>query len=257
MAQKALTSVAKQFLQDEDLHSDEIKSAMCDMCAELHWTVGIFGDKFFNQLRRKTYTTPKSFLDMIELYRTMLKEKREELGTSQKRLSVGVTKLEETNAIVEGLQIELTALQPVLKKKAEEASAMIVVVERDQKEADVVKAKVEKVVEVVSKQAAETKVIADDAQADLDEAMPAFNNALKALDSLSKDDITEIKNFAKPPEMVQVVMEAVCILLGRETDWKSAKALLQESNFMDQLKNYDKDNIPKKSVLKKLMAKNT
>ena len=75
---------------------------------------------------------------------------------------------------------------------------MIVVVERDQKEADIVKAKVEKVVEVVSKQAAETKVIADDAQADLDEAMPAFNNALKALDSLSKDDITEIKNFAKP-----------------------------------------------------------
>ena len=73
---EALTSVAKQFLQDEDLHTDDIKAAMCDMCAELHWTVGVFGDKFFNQLRRKTYTTPKSFLDMIELYRTMLKEKR-------------------------------------------------------------------------------------------------------------------------------------------------------------------------------------
>ena len=247
---EALTSVAKQFLQDEDLHSDDIKAAMCDMCAELHWTVGVFGDKFFNQLRRKTYTTPKSFLDMIELYRVMLKEKRGELGTSQKRLSVGVTKLEETNAVVEGLQVELTALQPVLKEKAEAAAKMIVVVERDQKEADIVKAKVEKVVEVVSKQAAETKVIADDAQADLDEAMPAFNNALKALDSLSKDDITEIKNFAKPPEMVQVVMEAVCILLGRDTDWKSAKALLQESNFMDQLKNYDKDNIPKKRIKK-------
>ena len=29
---------------------------------------------------------------------------------------------------------------------------------------------------------------------DLDEAMPAFNNALKALDALSKDDINEIKN---------------------------------------------------------------
>ena len=45
-------------------------------------------------------------------------------------------------------------------------------------------------------------------------------------------------------------MEAVCILLGRDTDWKSAKALLQESNFMDQLKNYDKDNIPKKRIKK-------
>ena len=108
-----------------------------------------------------------------------------------------MTKLEETNAVVEGLQVELTALQPVLKEKAEAAAKMIIVVERDQKEADIVKAKVEKVVEVVSKQAAETKVIADDAQADLDEAMPAFNNALKALDSLSKDDITEIKKILR------------------------------------------------------------
>ena len=251
---EALTSVAKQFLENEDLHTDEINVAMCDMCAELHWTVGVFGDKFFNELRRKTYTTPKSFLDMIELYKVMLAEKREELGTSQKRLSIGVTKLEETNAIVENLQVELTALQPVLKVKAEEAAAMIIVVERDQKTAAEVKAKVEIVVQQVSKQAAETKVIADDAQADLDEAMPAFNNALKALDALSKDDINEIKSFAKPPEMVQVVMEAVCLLLGRGTDWKSAKALLGDMTFMDQLKNYDKDHI-KKKIIKKINTK--
>merc|ERR1711871_888086 len=224
------------------------------MCASLHWTVGLFGDRYFNELRRKTYTTPKSFLDMIQLYKVMLAEKRTELGTSKNRLSIGVTKLEETNTVVENLQVELTALQPVLKVKAEEAAAMIVVVERDQKIAAEVKAKVEVVVEQVSKQAAETKVIADDAQADLDEAMPAFNNALKALDALSKDDINEIKSFAKPPEMVQVVMEAVCILLGRGTDWKSAKALLGEMTFMDQLKNYDKDNI-KKKIIKKINTK--
>ena len=245
---EALTSVARQFLHDEDLHTDEINSAMCDMCAELHWTVGVFGEKFFNELRRQTYTTPKSFLDMIELYKIMLAEKRAELGISQKRLSVGVQKLEETNAIVADLQVELTALQPVLVVKAEEAAAMIIVVERDQKAAETVKANVEVVVKEVEAKAAETKVIADDAQADLDEAMPAFNNALKALDSLSKDDINEIKSFAKPPEMVQVVMEAVCILLGRDTDWKSAKNLLGEMTFMESLKTYDKDNIPKKRV---------
>ena len=58
-------------------------------------------------------------------------EGEKEVGTSQKRLSVGVTKLEETNAVVEGLQVELTA-QPVLKEKAEAAAKMIVV-ERDRK----------------------------------------------------------------------------------------------------------------------------
>ena len=52
-----------------------------------------------------------------------------------------------------------------------------------------------------------------DAQADLDVALPTLEKALKALDSLTKNDITEVKSFAKPPPAVQTVMEAVCILL--------------------------------------------
>lgn len=62
-------------------------------------------------------------------------------------------------------------------------------------------------------QAAEVKVVQADAQADLDVALPTLEKALKALDSLTKNDITEVKSFAKPPPAVQIVMEAVCILL--------------------------------------------
>jgi dynein heavy chain len=81
--------------------------------------------------------------------------------------------------------------------------------------------------------------------------MPALNNAIKALDSLSKSDITEVKSFAKPPPAVQTVMEAVCILLGEKPDWDSAKKLLTNAGFMDSLKTYDKDNIPA-SYIKKI-----
>ena len=69
--------------------------------------------------------------------------------------------------------------------------------------------------EAVAKvKAEETKAIADDAQRDLDEALPALEAAVKALDSLDKADIAELRVFSKPPELVQVVMEAVCILMG-------------------------------------------
>lgn len=60
----------------------------------------------------------------------------------------------------------------------------------------------------------EMQAIKDDCQADLDEAMPALRASIKALDSLDKKSIQEMKAFNNPPEMVGVCMEAVCILLG-------------------------------------------
>lgn len=71
------------------------------------------------------------------------------------------------------------------------------------------------------------------------------------MDSLDKNDITEIKVFNNPPEMVQTVMEAVCILLGTKADWATSKALLGEANFLKNLGTYDKDNIAE-AKLKKL-----
>lgn len=69
--------------------------------------------------------------------------------------------------------------------------------------------------EAVAKvKAEETQAIADDAQRDLDEALPVLEAAIKALDALDKSDIAEIKVFSKPPEMVQTVMESVAILLN-------------------------------------------
>ena len=48
-----------------------------------------------------------------------------------------------------------------------------------------------------------------------------------------------------------MVLEAVCILLGEKTDWASCKSVMVDMNFIDRLKNYDKNNIPD-SVLKKI-----
>lgn len=69
--------------------------------------------------------------------------------------------------------------------------------------------------EAVAKvKAEETQAIADDAQRDLDEALPALEGANQALNSLDKADISEIKVFTKPPDLVMTVMQAVGILLN-------------------------------------------
>ena len=80
--------------------------------------------------------------------------------------------------------------------------------------------------------------------------MPAYESAVKALSALDKKSVQELKAFANPPEMVKFTLEAVCILLDIKPDWGEAKKLMSAMDFMDQLKNYDKDNIQKKIIQK-------
>lgn len=83
------------------------------------------------------------------------------------------------------------------------------------------------------------------------EALPALESAVNSLKALNKNDIVEIKSFPKPPNLVQMTMEAVCILRQEKPDWETAKKILSDTNFMKSLVEFDKDNIPD-NVIKKL-----
>ena len=148
------------------------------------------------------------------------------------------------------MQVELKALEPELKKKSEDTAKLMEKLAVDQEKADAVRKVVLEDEAVAKVKAEETKSIADDAQRDLDQALPALDDAVKALDALDKNDITEIKAFNNPPEMVQTVMESVCILLGQKADWATSKGLLGDSNFLRNLISFDKDHIPEARIKK-------
>jgi dynein heavy chain len=251
--QAALIMVAEAKLEPNkfDCGTEEIRTSVIEMCSLVHVSAADMADKMFETMRRKTYTTPKSYLDLIAVYLKMLKQKRDAVEINVTRMSTGCVKLDETNDIVDSLQADLEKLKPILKVKAAEAEVMLKQVAIDQKDAAVVKTRVEKDAQEVGVQAHEVSIVQADAQAGLDVAMPALNSAVKALDALSKADITEVKSFAKPPPAVMTVMEAVCILLGSKPTWDDSKKLLGDSTFMEQLKGYDKDNIPA-AYLKKI-----
>lgn len=54
--------------------------------------------RFYEELRRKVYITPKSYLDGINMYISQLEEKRDEAKLNMDRLSNGCKKLKDTNA---------------------------------------------------------------------------------------------------------------------------------------------------------------
>ncbi len=77
------------------------------------------------------------------------------------------------------IQVELTALAPVLEKKSVETEELMQRLAVDQEEASKVRTVVVKEEAVANKKADETRAIAKDAQNDLDQALPALSAANK------------------------------------------------------------------------------
>jgi len=152
--------------------------------------------------------------------------------------------------MVAEMKIKLAEMQPVLAQASEDTDKLLIEVKGEQEIADVAKAQCQKDEAETNIIAAEAKAIKDDAQKDLDEALPAFESAVKALRSLSKDDINTVKSYANPPEYVKKTLETVCILLGEKADWATAKKVMSSMSFMSDLENYDKDNIAPAKIRK-------
>ncbi|XP_024516360.1 LOW QUALITY PROTEIN: dynein heavy chain 6, axonemal, partial [Selaginella moellendorffii] len=241
--EEALLSVSQHFLAPVDLSSDEIRAKVAKICVEIHISVSNAADKFYQELRRKYYITPKSYLDCVNLYIQLLADKRQESYVAEDRFNNGLYKLKETNELIDGMKIDLNKLQPILAEKAEATAKLLAQVARDQESAQKVKEVVQTEEADVKSQAEATQLIKDDAQKDLDAAMPALNAAVQALNSLNKNDITEIKSFTKPPPLVLLTMEGVCVLLGEKPDWDTSKKVMSDVQFIKRLIEYDKDAI--------------
>ncbi|XP_012666455.1 dynein heavy chain 6, axonemal [Otolemur garnettii] len=248
---EALLSVSKTFFSTVDAGSEELKDKLSLMCVNVHLSVSTMAERYYTELRRRYYTTPTSYLELIHLYLSMLSEKRKQIISARDRVKNGLTKLLETNVLVDKMKLDLSALEPVLLQKSQDVEALMEKLAVDQESADQVRSVVQEDEATAKVKAEETQAIADDAQRDLEEALPALDAANKALDSLDKADISEIRVFTKPPDMVMTVMEAISILLNAKPDWPTAKQLLGDSNFLRRLLEYDKENI-KPQILAKL-----
>ncbi|KAG8512932.1 Dynein heavy chain 6, axonemal [Galemys pyrenaicus] len=248
---EALLSVSQTFFSNVDIENEELKEKLSLMCVNVHLSVSTMAERYYTELRRRYYTTPTSYLELINLYLYMLTEKKKQLVSARDRVKNGLTKLLETNELVDKMKLDLSALEPVLLAKSEDVEALMDKLAVDQENADQVRSIVQEDEATAKVKAEETQAIADDAQRDLDEALPALEAANKALDSLDKADISEIRVFTKPPDLVMTVMEAISILLNAKPDWPTAKQLLGDSNFLRRLLEYDKENI-KPQILAKL-----
>ncbi|NXF34737.1 DYH17 protein, partial [Nyctibius bracteatus] len=247
----ALVSVSSRFLEGTGDIEPEVKVSISHFMSYVHMSVKEMSKTYLAVERRYNYTTPKTFLEQIKLYQNLLSKKRSELAAKIERLEKGLTKLQSTTSQVDDLKAKLAAQEAELKQKNEDADKLIHVVgvetekvSREKAIADEEERKVQAInMNVTEKQQA--------CETDLAKAEPALVAAQEALNTLNKNNLTELKSFGSPPQAVVNVTAAVMVLTARggkipkDRSWKAAKVMMGKvDTFLDALKKFDKENIP-------------
>uniref|UniRef100_A0A8C4W521 Dynein axonemal heavy chain 1 n=1 Tax=Gopherus evgoodei TaxID=1825980 RepID=A0A8C4W521_9SAUR len=241
---EALQCVASSFLQEiPDLETTS------EVCVAIHQSVAVKCKVYLAELARHNYVTPKSYLELLDIFTALIGKKKQELNTAKKRMKSGLDKVSSSESgklwatIIYLIGVLFTTKAPAV------ISSIPQVETRNAVQAEEMKAKVK---------AQTAQAIADDAQKDLAEALPALDAALASLRNLNKNDVTEVRAMQRPPLGVKMVIEAVCIMKGIKPKkvagdkpgskvddyWEPGKGLLQDpGKFLESLFKFDKDNI--------------
>ncbi|TPX37761.1 hypothetical protein SeMB42_g06896 [Synchytrium endobioticum] len=261
---EALQAVARQFLQDLDLDTNT-RDAVVAMCRYFHQSTIALSERFKQKLSRYNYVTPTSYLELLLAYKQLLGMRREEILKIKNRYAAGLEKLQFAALQVQRMQKELTELQPQLRKTSEETAEMLEKIAKESVEVESTRTTVAADEAVATKKADEATAIKNECESDLAQALPLLNAALNALDTLKKSDVDLVKTMKNPPDGVKLVMEAVCVMKDIKPEkipdpsgsgrmvfdyWKPSLKMLGDPKFLEQLKSFDKDNIPAATVKK-------
>eukprot|EP00040_Diaphanoeca_grandis_P037927 m.251570 g.251570 ORF g.251570 m.251570 type:complete len:3992 (+) comp33898_c0_seq1:283-12258(+) len=257
--QDALKVVAESFTESVELEDNE-RAVVVSLCQQFQSSVQSLALKFRATEGRTVYVTPTSYLELIKSFKDLLQAKRDEILGAKDQYVNGLGQLAFAESSVESMQKELNDLAPKLVVAKDENAKMTAHIEKETIEANAI----EKVVLADEADANEKAALAqgekEECESILAEAIPALNSALKALDTLKKSDMDEVKGMKSPPAGVRLVMEAVCVMRGVAAEkvkdpasgksvmdfWGPAKKMLGQMSFLNDLKAYDKDNIPVK-----------
>uniref|UniRef100_A0A8C0KP17 Dynein axonemal heavy chain 10 n=1 Tax=Canis lupus dingo TaxID=286419 RepID=A0A8C0KP17_CANLU len=246
---QALHAVAKSFLGTNPMIPMENIDSVVEHVVLVHESVGEFSKQFLQKLRRSNYVTPKNYLDFINTYSKLLDEKTQYNTAQCKRLEGGLDKLKEATIELDELNQKLAVQKVVLAEKSaaceallEEIATNTTIAEEKKKLAE------EKAIEIEE----QNKIIAvekAEAEMALAEVMPILEAAKLELQKLDRSDVTEIRSFAKPPKQVQTVCECILIMKGyKELNWKTAKGMMSDPNFLRSLMEIDFDSITQSQV---------
>lgn len=253
----ALVEIARIHIETIDI-LENIKDSVIKACINFHNDAKINSLMYLKDNEIPMYVTNSAFLHTVKLYAHLITKKQEQIITSKNRYMIGLEQLEIAAKQVEKMSMTLTILKPELELSAQRTIKTMREVEHENLTVEKATILIKQEEGIANKKAEIAAVLKSECEADLAVAIPILEDAVLALNTLKPTDITLVKAMKNPPDTVKLVMAAVCVMLGITPDriidpisgkkitdyWGPSKRILGDMNFLQNLKDYNKDNIP-------------
>ncbi|ORY39399.1 hypothetical protein BCR33DRAFT_720231 [Rhizoclosmatium globosum] len=216
--EEALNSVATRFISTSELVPDYLKAPVTKFMAFCHQSVNAVSRRFLVNEKRHNYTTPKSFLALIAIYKDMLEKKSTELTRAMDPSIY--------SAQVDDLKAKLAFQEVDLKAKNEDALRLI-----------------ERKVDAFTKEVTEKAAACEH---DLKAAEPALAAAANALNTLNKANLTELKSLDHHLKKLLILWLRK---IAKDRSWKAGKNMMAKVDaFLDSLITFNKEAIDQSNL---------
>jgi dynein heavy chain 1 len=206
---------------------------------------------------KRTYVTPRHYLDFINHYAKMSNDKRKELEEQQVHLRSGLRKLVDTQKDVAVLKEELKKKEIELQVKEKQANEKLEQMMVDKGEAESKRDASIQIAEEIKAQEGNINERKMKVEAELASAKPALEEAADAVRNIAKADLDQVSRFPNPPGPVKLALEPVILMLGEDIqDWQNIRKILrrQDPSFIKSILNYDIDLL-KEPLRKKIESR--
>ena len=196
--------------------------------------------------------TQTNFFEMLHLFLYLSDERHRILLKRKRRLDRGVAVLASTAATVDVIEKDIVRTRRMHDDASRKASLLLDEVAAREEKLKVIRQDVSQKDRVATSDKADALAIQASAQQDHDSAMPELQNANTSIDSLSRQDVVELRSYTTVSRAVMLVAEAVLILLKerRVDDWAQAKTVFCRPDFIERLRDYDQSTMTQDMALK-------
>lgn len=261
---EALVAVSANFLKNFKIDTtEENRNRLYELMASFQNRIRDMSTTYLSRMRKHVYVTPRSFLCFIEYYKKLYATKYNEVNVQEKSVNIGLRKLEEAAKSVVDMQVEIERQEEVLQWETKKTNELLNKVREEKSKAEDKAEEVGTIAKDCEENASAIDADREEANRQLQEALPYLHEANSACQSIKDKDIVELKANKAPVDIVKMTFDGLLLLMGnkvtevkpedkvinkvsstfiKDSYEEHAKSMLNDMNFLKNLKRFAEHN---------------